>query len=125
MSGSIGAEGAEQERRVAFERLVGEALDGIPAELRAQMSNVAVVVEDDPPPGEHLFGLFQGIPMTRRGSSYAGVLPDRITIYRHPIERYARGDPALLAEQVKRTVLHEIAHHFGISDQRLVDIDRY
>ncbi|HEY8029740.1 MAG TPA: metallopeptidase family protein [Gaiellaceae bacterium] len=89
------------------------------------MSNVAVVVEDEPPPGQRLLGLYRGVPLTQRTTRYAGVAPDKIIIYRGPLERLYGADPAELRRQVRRTVRHEIAHHFGISDQRLVDIDRY
>jgi predicted Zn-dependent protease with MMP-like domain len=109
----------------AFERLVGDAVDSLPRDLREQMSNVAIVVEDEPPRGQPLLGLYQGVPLTRRTSYYSGALPDKITIYRGPLERLYGRDPTLLAAQVKRTVLHEIAHHFGISDERLVELDRY
>ncbi|HEY2073016.1 MAG TPA: metallopeptidase family protein [Gaiellaceae bacterium] len=108
-----------------FEDLVEQAIDELPADIRAEMSNVEVTVEDEPPRGQRLLGLYRGIPLTRRGSNYAGVLPDKITIYRGPLERLYGGNPAELQRQVRRTVRHEIAHHFGISDQRLVDIDRY
>ncbi len=108
-----------------FEAWVQEALDALPPEIAGLMDNVALVIEDDPPPGEDVLGLYRGIPHTRRTSSYAGALPDLITIYRRPLERHYGYDPGVLRAQVKRTVLHEIAHHFGISDQRLVDIDRY
>ncbi len=108
-----------------FERLVRAALDEIPSDLRAEMSNVEVVVEAEPPAERRLFGLYQGVPLTRRGSHYGGVLPDKITIFRGPIERYSGGDPRRLAREVRRTVLHEVAHHFGISDERLVELDRY
>jgi predicted Zn-dependent protease with MMP-like domain len=80
---------------------------------------------DEPPPGQPLLGLYEGIPLTRRGAYYAGALPDKITIYRGPLVRHYGHDPDLLARQVKRVVLHEIAHHFGISDERLVELDRY
>jgi predicted Zn-dependent protease with MMP-like domain len=109
----------------AFEALVREALDELPDEIRDLMSNVAVTVEDESPRGEHLLGLYQGIPWGERGPYYAGVLPDKITIYRRPLERLAGGDAQRLKSQVRRTVLHEIAHHFGISDERLVELDRY
>lgn len=109
----------------AFEQLVSDALDELPDEIRSLMSNVAVTVEDEPPDGEPLLGLYQGIPYGKRGPYYAGALPDKITIYRGPLERMAGGDHERLRRQVRRTVFHEIAHHFGISDQRLVDIDRY
>ena len=111
--------------RAKFERLIQDALDGLPADLRAEMSNVAVVVEDEPPPDQNLLGLYQGVPLTRRGRGYVGALPDKITIYRGPLERHYGNDPGRLASQVRRTVWHEIAHHFGISDDRLVELDRY
>jgi predicted Zn-dependent protease with MMP-like domain len=87
------------------------------------MSNVGIVVEDEPPAGLPLLGLYQGVPLTVRTSSYAAVPPDKITIYRGPLERLYAGDE--LVRQVRRVVLHEIAHHFGISDERLVELDRY
>lgn len=110
-----------------FERLIQETIDSLPDDLREQISNVEIVVEDEPPPGRRLLGLYQGIPLTRRGSnfSYAGALPDKITIYRGPLERLYGHDPELLDRQIRRVVLHEVAHHFGISDERLIEIDRY
>jgi predicted Zn-dependent protease with MMP-like domain len=108
-----------------FEQLVEEAIESLPDDLRAFMSNVAVVVEDEPPAGLPLLGLYQGIPLTRRTTSYSGVAPDKISIYRGPLERLTGGDPDRLRAQVRRVVLHEIAHHFGISDERLRDLDRY
>ena len=89
------------------------------------MSNVEFVIEEEPPLGERLLGLYQGVPLTRRTSWYSGVAPDKITIFRGPIERLYGHDPAELEAEVWRIVLHEIAHHFGISDERLVEIDRY
>jgi predicted Zn-dependent protease with MMP-like domain len=111
--------------RERFEVWVEEALDALPPDIADLLDNVAVVVEEEPPPGERLLGLYRGIPHTRRTSSYAGVLPDLITIYRGPLERLYGHDPELLRAQIRRTVLHEIAHHFGISDERLVELDRY
>jgi predicted Zn-dependent protease with MMP-like domain len=108
-----------------FEELVGDALAALPTALRDRMSNVAVVVEDEPAPGQPLLGLYQGVPLTRRSSYYGGVLPDKITIYRGPLERLYGHDAASLAQAVRRVVLHEVAHHFGISDERLIEIDRY
>ena len=108
-----------------FHRLVSDALDDLPDDISKLMTNVAVTVEDEPPPGENLLGLYQGVPWGRRGPYYAGALPDKITIYRLPLERISGGDPERLRAEVRRVVFHEIAHHFGISDQRLVDIDRY
>jgi predicted Zn-dependent protease with MMP-like domain len=115
--------GFEAEAR--FEEYAREALDALPPELREQMSNVEIVVEQEPPRGQPLLGLYEGIPLTRRGSYYAGVLPDKITIFRGPLERLYGRDPETLRREVRRVVLHEIAHHFGISDERLIEIDRY
>jgi predicted Zn-dependent protease with MMP-like domain len=106
-------------------QLIQDALDSLPDDLRSEMSNVEVVVEDEPPAGQPLLGLYQGIPLTRRGINYSGVLPDKITIYQGPLERLYGHNHELFERQVKRVVLHEVAHHFGISDERLVEIDRY
>jgi predicted Zn-dependent protease with MMP-like domain len=108
-----------------FEQTVRGALDDLPVELRNAMSNVTVVVENDPPAGAPLLGLYQGVPLTRRTSGYQGALPDKITIYRRPLERLYGEDPKRLRAQVRRVVWHEVAHHFGISDQRLIELDRY
>ena len=116
-------DGTHDEER--FDQLVSEALDALPDDIATLMTNVAVTVEDEPPPGSHLLGLYEGIPWGNRGPYYAGALPDKITIYRLPIERLAGGDPERLRWEVRRVVFHEIAHHFGISDERLVEIDRY
>ena len=110
---------------IDFEDAVRAALEELPPDLGQAMSNVAVVVDDEPPPGSRLLGLYQGVPLTRRGSGYAGVPPDKITIYRGPIERLAGQDDDRLRRQIRRVVLHEIAHHFGISDERLVELDSY
>ena len=97
--------------------LLVTALDGLPEDLGQLVRNVAVTVKHDPcPPG--LLGLYQGIPLTSRTSDYAGVLPDRITIYRQAICAICRTEDEV-ADQVRRTVIHEIAHHFGIDDHRL------
>jgi predicted Zn-dependent protease with MMP-like domain len=108
-----------------FEERVRAALDGLPADLREAMSNVEIVVEDEPPQGQPLLGLYQGVPLTRRTTWYGGVPPDKISIYRGPLERHYGTDPAVLEAQIRRVVLHEIAHHFGISDERLRELDRY
>lgn len=108
-----------------FERLVRDALDELPDDIRGLMTNVAVTVEDMSPRGPNLLGLYEGVPWGNRGPYYSGALPDKITIYRVPLEQISGGDPERLRAAVRRTVFHEIAHHFGISDQRLVDIDRY
>jgi predicted Zn-dependent protease with MMP-like domain len=113
------------EGRERFEAWVADALDALPPDISELMDNVGVSVDEEPPPGENLLGLYRGIPQTERTSGYVGAMPDLITIYRGPLERAYGHDPALLHAQIRRTVLHEIAHHFGISDERLVEIDRY
>jgi predicted Zn-dependent protease with MMP-like domain len=110
---------------VDFQTVIQETLDSLPADLHERISNVEIVVEDEPPAGQPLLGLYQGIPLTRRTSNYSGALPDKITIYRGPLERLYGHDPALLIDRIRHVVLHEVAHHFGISDERLVEIDRY
>jgi predicted Zn-dependent protease with MMP-like domain len=106
--------------RERFEQLVADALDALPPDLGSLMRNVAIVVEDDPPePG--LFGLYEGVPLTERGAWYAGVLPDRIAVYRRPLSA-ACGSEEELVEQVQVTVVHEVAHHFGIDDERLAEL---
>ena len=115
----------EPQEDVDFEQEAQAAIDGLPAELRDAMSNVSVVIEDEPPPGQSLLGLYQGIPLTRRGSYYGGVLPDKITIYRGPLLRLYGADSDVLRERIRHVVLHEVAHHFGISDQRLLDMGAY
>ena len=108
--------------REAFEELVSEALDGLPPELTRLMDNVAIFVEDDSPPGQHLFGLYQGVPLTDRGvSSYMMAMPDRITIYRCPTLA-ACYTVDQVRDHVRITVAHEIAHHFGIDDERLHEL---
>ena len=105
-----------------FDELVGDALDGIPAELGRLIENVAVLVEDGRP-DSGLLGLYRGVPLTRRDAGYGlGLtMPDRITIYRLPI--CARcSTPDEVVEQVKITVVHEVAHHFGIDDHRLTEL---
>ena len=108
-----------------FEQAVEEALELVPPDLRAAISNVEIVIEDEPPVGQRLLGLYRGIPLTRRSSAYAGVLPDKISIYRGPLTRMCGSDLDRLRSEIRHVVLHEIAHHFGISDQRLIEIDRY
>ena len=103
-----------------FEDLVARALDGLPAEFAERMRNVAVTVEHGQgPPG--LLGLYEGIPLTSRTSGYAGVLPDRITIYQQAICAICDTEDQV-AEQVRRTVIHEVGHYFGISDARLREL---
>lgn len=108
-----------------FDQAVRDSLDELPAELRRAMSNVTIVVEDEPPDGAPLLGLYQGVPLTRRTSGYGGALPDKITIFRGPLERLYGISPGRLRAEIRRVVLHEVAHHFGITDQRLLELDRY
>ena len=110
--------------REQFEDLVGEALDSIPDELARLMDNVVVLVEDLSPRGQRLLGLYLGVPLTERGTNYAGMLPDTITIYRIPILRMCATAEEVVT-QVRITVVHEVAHHFGISDERLHELDAY
>ena len=107
---------------MAFEDHVARAVDSLPPELRRAMSNVEIVIEEENPEDPDLFGLYLGIPLTERGSSYAGVLPDKIAIYRVPLEEEFGDDPAVLEDEIRITVLHEIAHHFGIDEERLADL---
>jgi predicted Zn-dependent protease with MMP-like domain len=107
--------------RERFEELVGEALDEVPPELLDLMDNVVVLVEDDPEGDDDLLGLYEGHALTNRGWDYAGVLPDRITIYRNPTLRICDTEDDVV-EEVATTVVHEIAHHFGIDDERLHEL---
>jgi predicted Zn-dependent protease with MMP-like domain len=105
-----------------FEQLVETALGTIPHDLSRAMSNLAVFVEDESPPGyPPLYGLYVGVPLTQRGPGYAGVQPDRITIYRLPILSRCHSREEVVA-QVAKTVVHEVGHHFGISDERLHEL---
>lgn len=103
-----------------FEEMVASALDSLPEELGQLMSNVAVTVEHGPGPPD-LLGLYQGIPLTSRTTGYAGVLPDRIIIYRRTICAMCVSEEEVF-DQVRRTVVHEVGHHFGISDDRLDEL---
>ncbi|MGA0210171.1 MAG: metallopeptidase family protein [Candidatus Nanopelagicales bacterium] len=104
-----------------FDGLVSEALDTLPPELARLMDNVAVFVEDQKPGRPRLLGLYEGVPLTSRGHYYSGHLPDRITIFRTPIKRRCK-DRDEVVEQVRITVVHEIAHHFGIGEARLHEL---
>ncbi len=112
-----------------FHELVERALEDLPPELEAMLENVAIMVDDWPDystplvresPEETLYGLYEGVPLTRRGSGYSGALPDRITIFKGPLERDF--PPEELEEQVRVTVVHEIAHHFGFEEERLEEL---
>jgi predicted Zn-dependent protease with MMP-like domain len=116
--------------RERFEELVADALDALPEPFASHLDNVEIVVEDWPAPdqmdrhGGTLLGLYEGVPQTSRGPGYTWVMPDKITIFRQPIIRMCR-DEAEVAEQARHTVIHEIAHHFGISDDRLRELGAY
>ena len=108
--------------RERFEELVVEALDAIPEELAQLLDNVVVIVEDDAPADDpELLGLYSGVPLTERGSWYAGVLPDQITIFRNPTLAMCLTEDEVV-DEVQITVVHEIAHHFGIDDDRLEEL---
>lgn len=116
-----------------FEALVTRALDDLPETFLKALENIEVVVEQEPSaeqqrllsaPGSSLLGLYEGVPLTRRTSGYGLVAPDKITIFEGPIRRSSTDDESLTV-LVQRTVLHEIAHHFGISDDRLLEIGAY
>jgi predicted Zn-dependent protease with MMP-like domain len=111
--------------RAHFDELVAEALDSLPDWVLDRLENVEILVEERPPRREpNLLGLYHGIPLTKRGAGYAGVLPDTITLYRRTIESVARDDDHLRS-LIAHTVEHEVAHFFGISDDRLRDMDAY
>ncbi|GAA2721858.1 hypothetical protein CAE01nite_27590 [Cellulomonas aerilata] len=109
--------------REEFEDAVRDALDEIPEELADQMDNVVVLVEDDPPEDDpELLGLYEGVPLTERGEFWAaGALPDRITIFRRPTLALCDSRDEVV-DEVAVTVVHEIAHHFGIDDDRLHEL---
>jgi predicted Zn-dependent protease with MMP-like domain len=115
-----------------FEQLVARAIEDLPDEIRERLENIDIVVADVPTRdqlrgnrrGETLLGLYEGVPLTERGARYGFVMPDKITIFQVPIESMCRND-AQIIRQVKRVVRHEIAHHFGISDDRLEELGRY
>ena len=116
-----------------YERLVQETVDGLPDDLRGRIQNLQIVIEDRPSreqmrdadirPPMTLFGLYQGVPITARGGWYGNVLPDKITLFRKPIEAHSR-DWDDLVRIVRQTVLHEIGHYFGLNEDRLREIER-
>ena len=120
--------------RSRFERLVAEALDSLPPEIQDKMENVEVVIKPRPsraevrtlglPRGDTLYGLYEGVPLTKRTSRYGLVLPDKITIYQRPIEACCRNADEVRG-LIRRVVMHEVGHHFGISDDRLRELDAY
>lgn len=119
--------------RGRFEQLVAEAVGSLPKEFKTRLENIDVVVADQPTrgqlaeagikAGETLLGLYEGVPLTNRGQSYGMVAPDKITIFQKPLEAKCRRNSELKAE-IRRVVQHEIAHHFGLSDTRLRQLER-
>ena len=108
-----------------FRELVREGIDGLPDWVLEAMDNVEIMVEASPPADQPtLLGLYEGIPLTRRGFSYGGALPDRISLFRSTLQAVSASEEDLRT-RVRHTVAHEIAHHFGISDDRLREIDAY
>ena len=119
---------AERARRLRFRRIVEQAVAELPVELRSQLENLAIVVEDEPTAeqcessgDEELFGIYEGIPLIHRGSDNSMSLPDRIVIFRGPLER-AFIEPREIAEQVRITVYHELAHHVGFEEDEIEDL---
>jgi predicted Zn-dependent protease with MMP-like domain len=111
--------------RERFEELAARALDALPGWVQERLDNVDVVIEDAPPSDQpNLLGLYHGIPLTERGQGYSGVMPDQITLYRRTIQAVAGNDEARLERVIAETVVHEVAHHFGISDHRLHELGR-
>jgi len=107
---------------VRFERLVEESLDGLSPNVQRLLENVAIVIEDEPTTGSHdLYGLYEGVPATEWAADWAAV-PNKITLFRLPLEEDFR-DPRELTEEVRRTVIHELAHHAGFDDDRLHELD--
>ncbi len=117
-----------------FEQLVAEALDSLPEEFLAQLDNVEVVIDESPSADDmaeadmegedpdSLLGLYIGVPLTERGGYYAGVLPDRISLFRRSIIAAAGGDAETIKEEVRHTVVHEVAHFYGLSEERLDEL---
>ena len=119
--------------RERFEQLVAKAVESLPDEFLERLENITVVVEDYPTSGQlakagvrhgnALLGLYEGVPITRRSRYYSLVSPDNITIFKKPIESKCGGDDAQITAEIQRVVQHEIAHHFGIGDARLKEIE--
>ncbi len=120
--------------RESFEQLVAQAVDDLPEEFRERLENIDIVVEDYPAPSQMrrmglgedkiLLGLYEGVPQTERGGHYGLVPPDKITIFQRPIEAICRYSGVSIRTEIQRVVKHEIAHHFGISDARLRQLEK-
>jgi len=105
---------------VTFEDHVRAALDSLPPNIASALKNVAVIVEDENPEEPDIFGLYHGVPLTERGDD-VGLLPDKISIYRIPLEE-SFPDPEELREEIRVTVLHELAHYFGLDEDRIAEL---
>ncbi len=122
-----GIELAERLRKRQFERMVRKAIDSLPPVIHSMMENVEIVIEDEPTEEQRSgaedgpFGLYEGIPLTERTSSYGLILPDKISIFRGPLER-ATVTPSDLYAEVQATVIHEVAHHFGMDEGQIADL---
>ena len=122
-----GIELAERLRKRQFERMVRKAIDSLPPVIHSMMENVEIVIEDEPTEEQRNgaedgpFGLYEGIPLTERTSSYGLILPDKISIFRGPLER-AAATPSDLYAEVQATVIHEVAHHFGMDEAKIADL---
>lgn len=118
---------ADRLRRKQFERMVRKAVDSLPTDIRAVMENVEIVIEDEPPAEQRgsdedgPFGLYEGVPLTERTSAYGLILPDKITIFRGPLERTTTTPSELFAE-IRTTVIHEVAHHFGMDEWQIAEL---
>lgn len=120
-------------RRREFEKLVEEALATIPEDFRAAIRNMAIVVEDEPPddvleemeipPGDTLLGLYQGTPLPDRGAAHGNTLPDVVTLFQGPIEDAADGDPEQIVYEIGETLIHELGHYFGLSEDEIEEIE--
>jgi predicted Zn-dependent protease with MMP-like domain len=108
-----------------LEQLALAAFDELPAEFRERVSNLAFVIEDEPPPGKRWLATYQGIPLTRQSTFQPFQYPHKVTIYRGPLLRIAGDDRDRLEAEMRHIVRHELAHYFGISDARLIEIDAY
>jgi predicted Zn-dependent protease with MMP-like domain len=121
------AELAERLRKRQFERMVRKAIDSLPPAIHSMMENVEIVIEDEPTEEQRNgeddgpFGLYEGIPLTERTSSYGLILPDKITIFRGPLER-ATATPSERFAEVQATVIHEVAHHFGMDEAQIAEL---
>ena len=117
-----------------FEQLVAAAIENLPEEFRERLENIDIVVADEPTraqlsrsdirKGNTLLGLYEGVPLTDRSTGYGFVMPDKITIFQKPIEASCHNDAEVVTE-IQRTVRHEVAHHFGIDDNRLEELGKY